>query len=99
LVRALALGYLGMHPWEFERYTGHELLRKLQGLQWLENKRYYSQWDVGRNIMAQIANWAGKSLKKGVSVKPHEIVRLPHDKLAGKKKIDFNKLWEKHKPK
>jgi hypothetical protein len=92
----LALGFCGLHPWDFERYTGKQLLMKVQGMLMLHHKESNQHWHVVRVLMAHISNWSGKSTRKGVHIKPEDILRLPGDKKKERIKLDIKKLWKKH---
>lgn len=90
------MGFCNLHPWEFERYSGEQMMLKLKGMLLMQKKSAYERWDVMRTLMAHIANWSGKSTKKGVHVKPEDILRLPGDKQKKAVKLNIKKLWEKH---
>jgi hypothetical protein len=62
----------------------------------MQRKKEHALWDATRHIMATIINFAGRSLKKGITKKPNELIRLPGDtRLKPPPKVDMKKLWEK----
>jgi protein-tyrosine phosphatase len=98
-VEIVSLGFLGLHPWELEAYTGIQLHSKLSGFMLLEQKRDTVTYNATRLQMQTTINWAGRSLKKNKWVKLQEVFEIPSMDKMEKKVQDLSNLWGKVKEK
>jgi hypothetical protein len=93
MLTEITLGWLGLHPWEVERYTLKELAYKISGFLDNQQAQQVEHWRQARIITTALYNTAGKSFKK--TIQPTDIIKLPTDKKARSKVDDMREAFKR----
>lgn len=92
MLNEITLGWLGLHPWEVERYSLNEIAYKISG--YIDQRNEVSNDNLAqtRLILTTLYNTAGKSFKK--TIKPNQVLKLPGE---ATKKSSLDTMREAYK--